>query len=144
MEHRAQVRLGLAGNAEWIQRYFSKILPMMSGQQNSVLSTVPGLTFGTSEAKGIYQLQTIKIQLGNDAEKAVQNFVQNGGNKGRDGLLVGAFTTLHGNLNEAVLLWKHSTLSSASKFVSQQLKGMPKTVAMSDTSAYYLNNNHFT
>lgn len=92
----------------------------MSGQQNSVLSTVPGITFGTSEGKGVYQLQTVNFQLGKDAEKETQALLQN--IKSQDGLLVGAFTTLHGNLNTAVLLWKHSTLSSASSFVSQQLK----------------------
>ena len=45
----------------------------MSGQQNSILSVVPGITFQTSEQKGIYQLQTINFQVNkNYARKELQ------------------------------------------------------------------------
>lgn len=44
----------------------------MSGQQNSILSVVPGITFQTSEQKGIYQLQTINFQVNKNARKELQ------------------------------------------------------------------------
>lgn len=116
LEHRAQVRASLAGNSEWIKRYFGKILPWMSGQQNSVVSVIPGITLSNSVEKGVYQLQTFPITP-NQLEKIPTLIEQNSGN-----LLIGAFQTLHGNLNTSVLLWKHPTLSAATNLVFQQMK----------------------
>jgi hypothetical protein len=66
--------------------------------------------------KGVYQLQTLTINP-NQLEKSATLIEQNSSN-----LLVGAFQTLHGNLNTSVLLWKHPTLAAASNLVSQQMK----------------------
>lgn len=126
LEHRAQVRQRLAGNTEWIELYFAKILPMMSGQQNAVVSLIPGISYGNPSeptAKGFYQLQTFRLKnLGIDANQAVKQLISP--SKQGDGLLIGAFQTLQGNINEAVLLWKHPTLSAATNFISTQLKGI--------------------
>ncbi len=122
MEHRAQVRASLGVNNEWIQRYFAKILPWMSGQQNSIVSVIPDIPLSNSFDKGVYQLQTLNL-TGNPKKQLVENrLVKSGLIKGNAGdLLVGAFQTLHGNLNTAVLLWKHPTLTAATNLVSQQL-----------------------
>lgn len=119
LEHRAQVRASLATNSEWIQRYFAKILPWMSGQQNSVISVIPGIAISNSSEKGVYQLQSLNFNL-NSKEKLLQNFSKSN----TDGFLVGAFQTLHGNLNTSVLLWKHPSLTAASRLVSNQLKSI--------------------
>jgi len=124
LEHRAQVRAGLAVNTDWIQRYFAKILPWMTGQQNSVISVVPGITFSNSEGKGFYQLQTVNYQLNKNAQKELKKSPILKSKQGD--LLVGAFTTCHGNLNTAVLLWKHPTLTAATQLVNEQLKGKIK------------------
>lgn len=126
LEHRAQVRAGLAVNTDWIQRYFAKILPWMTGQQNSVISVVPGITFSNSEGKGFYQLQTINYQLNKNVQKELKKSPMLKSKQGD--LLVGAFTTCHGNLNTAVLLWKHSTLTAATQLVNEQLKGKIKNI----------------
>ncbi len=39
-KHRAEVRKTLAGNQDWINQYFGKILPMMSGQTNVGLQSL--------------------------------------------------------------------------------------------------------
>lgn len=121
MEHRAQVRASLATNSEWIQRYFAKILPWMSGQQNSVISVIPGIPLSSSSEKGIYQLQSFNF---NSKGKSIKNCSLIKSNA--DGFLVGAFQTMHGNLNTTTLLWKHPSLTAASSLVSKQLKGMNK------------------
>lgn len=112
LEHRAEVRATLAGNQEWIQRYFAKILPMMSSQQNSILSVIPDVTFTNSQDKGVYQLQTFNCS-GNLPSELTQ------GSSGDD-FLVSAFNTLHGDVNQKVLLWKHSSLTAALHFSTQQ------------------------
>jgi len=122
LEHRAQVRAGLAVNTEWISRYFAKILPWMTGQQNSVISVVPGITFNNSEENGFYQLQTINYTLNKNAQKELKKSPILKSKQGD--LLVGAFTTCHGNLNTAVLLWKHPTLTAATQLVNDQLNGI--------------------
>ena len=122
LEHRAQVRAGLAVNTEWISRYFAKILPWMTGQKNSVISVVPGITFNNSEEKGFYQLQTINYKLNKNAQKELKKSPILKSKQGD--LLVGAFTTCHGNLNTAVLLWKHPTLTAATQLVNDQLNGI--------------------
>ena len=88
----------------------------MSSQQNSVVSVIPGITLNNSVEKGVYQLQTLTINP-NQLEKSATLIEQNSSN-----LLVGAFQTLHGNLNTSILLWKHPTLAAASNLVSQQMK----------------------
>ena len=117
LEHRAQVRAQLAVNSEWIQRYFAKILPWMSGQQNSIVSVIPDIPFSNSLDKGVYQLQTLSL-TGNPKKQLVELAKSN--EKSGD-LLIGAFQTLHGNLNTAILLWKHPTLTAATNLVSKQL-----------------------
>ncbi|XP_032788859.2 protein NipSnap homolog 3B [Daphnia magna] len=117
LEHRAQVRANLAGNAEWIQRYFAKILPWMSGQQNSVISVIPGIPLSNSIEKGVYQLQTFATSPDFSPHAPSPIFK---GNKSDH--LIGAFKTLHGNLNSAILLWKHSSLTAATNFVSEQMR----------------------
>lgn len=117
MEHRAQVRANLAGNTEWIQRYFAKILPWMSGQQNSVISVIPGIPLSNSIEKGVYQLQTFATSPDFSPHAPSPIFK---GNKSDH--LIGAFKTLHGNLNSAILLWKHSSLTAATNFVSEQMR----------------------
>lgn len=117
LEHRAQVRANLAGNTEWIQRYFAKILPWMSGQQNSVISVIPGIPLSNSIEKGVYQLQTFATSPDFSPHAPSPIFK---GNKSDH--LIGAFKTLHGNLNSAILLWKHSSLTAATNFVSEQMR----------------------
>ena len=102
------MRLNLAGNDDWIRRYFSKILPMLSSQHNSVLSVIPNIALANSKDKGVYQLLSVpKIQI--------QSIESNG-----DHLLIGAFKTVYGDLNRTVLLWKHPTLTSALNFSTKQ------------------------
>lgn len=117
------MRASLATNNEWIQRYFAKILPWMSGQQNSVLSVLPGVLTSNSSEKGVYQLQSINFS--NDQRqlllKEPQSFSIFKSNV--NGFLIGAFETLHGSLNNTVLLWKHSSLTTATKLIADQLKG---------------------
>lgn len=113
------MRASLAGNTEWIQRYFAKILPWMSGQQNAVISVIPGIPLNNSKEKGIYQLQTLNFS--SNAQKTLtENSTILNCNNGD--ILVGAFQTVHGNLNSRILLWKHQTLSAASQLIMGQMK----------------------
>lgn len=119
LEHRAQVRLSLAGNTEWFQRYFGKILPWMIGQQNSVVALISGIEIKDAMESGIYQLQ-----IGNTNSYAVDALKTSRLTEGYpNSLLIGAFQTVHGQLNQIALLWQHKTLTAASEMVQQQLQG---------------------
>jgi len=113
LEHRAQVRANLAGDKEWIERYFSKILPMMSSQENSVLSVIPDVTFSHSHDEGVYQLQTLQCH---NSRVLPLTLMESGAND----FLVTAFKTIIGERDQIILLWKHSSLSAAINFSTQQ------------------------
>lgn len=112
LEHRAQVRINLAGNKEWIDRYFSKILPMMSSQENSVLSVIPDVTFSNCHDNGVYQLQTFQCQNSYLPSTLMEGSTND--------FLVTAFKTVVGEMDQVVLLWKHTSLSAAFNFSTQQ------------------------
>ena len=113
LEHRAQVRANLAGDKEWIERYFSKILPMMSSQENSVLSVIPDVTFSHSHDEGVYQLQTLQCHNSRVLPLTLME-------SGAKDFLVTAFKTIIGERDQIILLWKHSSLSAAINFSTQQ------------------------
>ena len=54
LEHRAQVRQTLASDSSWIANYFSKILPMMTRQENALLQPKGDLQLTQPEMKGKY------------------------------------------------------------------------------------------
>ena len=122
LEHRAQVRAKLAGDTEWIHRYFSKILPWMSFQHNIVSQVIPGISLAdTPLEKGFYQLQTFNL---NGEPDSLACFKESSVVKSTNtSLLLGAFETLQGNLNEVNLLWQHPTLTAASNHVKEQNHG---------------------
>ena len=64
--HRTEVRKSLASNQDWIDQYFGKILPMMSGQTNVGLISMnrpgkPDLIH--PEGQGIYVQMVKKCSL---------------------------------------------------------------------------------
>ncbi len=122
LEHRAQVRARLATDTAWNQRYFSKILPWMSSQQNCVSHVIPGidLAFPSAE-KGFYQLQTFILKGEPDSMACFKESAFM--NSDSTALLIGAFKTLMGNLNEINLLWQYPSLTAASHHVKEQTKG---------------------
>lgn len=121
LEHRAQVRARLATDTAWNQRYFSKILPWMSSQQNCVSHVIPGidLAFPLAE-KGFYQLQTFILKGEPDSMACFKESAFM--NSDSTALLIGAFKTLMGNLNEINLLWQYPSLTAASHHVKEQTK----------------------
>ena len=91
----------------------------MTDQQNSVVSVIPGIEIEDATGSGIYQLQ-----IGNTNSFAADTLSSSKLVKSYpNSLLVGAFQTLHGQLNQINLLWQHKTLTAASEMVHQQLKG---------------------
>lgn len=54
LEHRAQVRQTLASDSSWIANYFSKILPMITRQENALLQPKGDLQLTQPEMKGKY------------------------------------------------------------------------------------------
>lgn len=91
----------------------------MTGQQNSVVSVIPGIETQDVTEKGIYQLQ-----IGNANSLAVDALKTSSLVNTYPGTtLVGAFQTIHGQLNQFALLWHHKTLTAASETVNLQLRG---------------------
>jgi len=68
LEQRASVRQNLAGDPEWINKFFSKILPWMQKQENSVIRCYPGTDIMYPETKGEFEhlcvIFACKLHLG--------------------------------------------------------------------------------
>lgn len=108
----------------------------MSEQQNSVIIPVSGIQTDISIEKGVYQLQSLQL----NASLHSDGFVKNSSlaNCGPEDNLVGAFRTLHGNLNTVVLLWKHSTLTAATNFVAKQTNSKLEYCKNETCAIYYI------
>ncbi|XP_060080675.1 protein NipSnap homolog 3A-like [Ylistrum balloti] len=109
LTQRAAVRQALAGDSHWINSYFSKILPMMSRQENMLLQTVGDSSLVQPDLKGVYELDTIKQGAG-------LKFSSDKGNA----KLLGTFQSVLGPTNTGYQLWFHNSLQQA---VENQIKG---------------------
>lgn len=94
LDHRAQVRQTLANDSSWIANYFSKILPMMTRQENALLQPKGDLLLTQPEMKGVYELESFRGQS-----------VDRPNDK-----LMGSFTGLVGPLSTEYNLWYHQTV----------------------------------
>ncbi|XP_033754835.1 protein NipSnap homolog 3A-like [Pecten maximus] len=109
LNQRAEVRQALAGDSHWISSYFSKILPMMSRQENMLLHTVGDSNLVQPDLRGVYELDTIN-------QGSCHQFATNKG----DAKLLGTFQSVLGPTNTGYQLWFHST---SQKAVENQTKG---------------------
>ncbi|XP_064610784.1 protein NipSnap homolog 3B-like [Liolophura sinensis] len=109
--HRASVRQSLASDPEWTESYFSKILPHMNTQENSVLRLLPWSPLESDlPAGGLYELQTFRYKEPNSSEwgNDLENYATA---RGRTIKLVAAFkTTIAGHKNSSIQLWHYPDL----------------------------------
>ncbi|KAL3858588.1 hypothetical protein ACJMK2_008860 [Sinanodonta woodiana] len=104
LSHRASVRQTLAKDPDWIQNYFSKILPLLSRQQNSLLRLVPGSDLITKTSKGVYELQQFNLPGSpspDQISQALSACTQ------QNATLLGTFYSIIGTLSSAYQLWRH-------------------------------------
>ncbi|XP_065561838.1 protein NipSnap homolog 3A-like isoform X2 [Artemia franciscana] len=118
LEQRGEVRTKLANDPRWISDYFSKILPMMSVQENSVCQLYPGTDLSFSKSKGsAYNLVTLRFKAHQSAwKKCFEDLLQELNNAGH---LTACFDTIHGRINEVVLLVQHTSLSQGADLVQK-------------------------
>lgn len=109
LNQRANVRQALAGDSHWISSYFSKILPMMSRQENMLLHTVGDSNLVQPDLRGVYELDAINQGAGHkfSADKG-------------DAKLLGTFQSVMGPTNTGYQLWFHN---SAQQAVENQING---------------------
>lgn len=117
-DHRASIRAKLGNDQEWIGEYFGKVVSMFQTQENMSLNFIK-IPLGESqvihpEGKGLYELW--QIDLKQDATPdGVAAALENLNLKGSDAVLCGAFSSLFGPSNTAVLLWRYNSFDSAQK-----------------------------
>ncbi|OWF38004.1 Protein NipSnap-like 3A [Mizuhopecten yessoensis] len=112
LNQRAKVRQALADDPNWISSYFSKILPMMSRQENMLLQTVGDCYLVQPDLRGVYELDTMNQGTGHQFTAS----------KG-DAKLLGTFQSILGPTDTGYQLWFHS---SAQQGVENQIKGYNK------------------
>lgn len=97
---------------------------MLVSQENSLLAVIPGIPLSQSTDTGFYQLQTLNFRENNGlsllrSASIIQSIEKDA--------LIGAFYSLHGNLNQLVLLWKHAMMTDASNLIKRQHESNVKT-----------------
>ncbi|KAK3607379.1 hypothetical protein CHS0354_022539 [Potamilus streckersoni] len=106
LSHRASVRQALAKDPDWIQNYFSKILPLLSRQENSLLRLVPGSDLITKGTKvlGVYELQQFNL-LGSPSPDQIAQALSDCSRP--NAMLLGTFYSIIGTISSAYQLWHH-------------------------------------
>jgi len=113
--HRTEVRKSLASNQDWIDQYFGKILPMMSGQTNVGLISMnrpgkPDLIH--PEGQGVYELWSMPSNnLVYRGTKKIISTMEDVENK--SSTLCGSFKTMFGNIGTTYHLWRHENFDEA-------------------------------
>jgi len=115
--HRAEIRARLGGDQEWQQEYFQRILPWLQHQDNLTLESLSE-PLQAREEGGTYELMQFQMKAGQ--------------NNWRDDLLslaaglqtdqaqvLGAFSSVFGPHNTAVLVWRHKHIDTAAQLSAQ-------------------------
>lgn len=110
LSERAGVRARLAGDPEWVGRYFGRILPMLQCQENALLTLLPGTQLSLPLNKGVYELQTMQMQGApglwsktlSQWVQACERARQNAGTQA-----VGVWGSILGHRQTAIVLWQH-------------------------------------
>uniref|UniRef100_A0A8C4QC47 Nipsnap homolog 3A (C. elegans) n=1 Tax=Eptatretus burgeri TaxID=7764 RepID=A0A8C4QC47_EPTBU len=97
---RTSVRTALAKDKQWIDRYISKIHPMLSWQQSQVTYLVPWANMQSPAEEGVYELVSFQMKPGGPAMwgKTFQAALNTHANIGYC-TLVGVFHAEFGSLN---------------------------------------------
>ena len=77
-----------------------------------MLSVIPDVTFSNCHDNGVYQLQTFQCQNSYLPSTLMEGSTND--------FLVTAFKTVVGEMDQVVFLWKHTSLSAAFNFSTQQ------------------------
>ncbi|XP_045191523.2 protein NipSnap homolog 3A-like [Mercenaria mercenaria] len=102
LSHRAKVRQALAGDPEWVGNYFSKILPWMHRQENSLLKCLPGTAILDPPSNGVYESQAFVSTKGRDeTTTAIRNIHR------PSAMLLGSWYSILGYESIGFMLWHH-------------------------------------
>lgn len=104
LNHRAEVRKALAADPAWIENYFSKILPMLQKQENSLCKMmIREIPLAESPGKGgVYEMQHIVIGKGMEKSVTAINKIER-----PSATLLGCWNTVLGVQPIGFLLWHH-------------------------------------
>ncbi|KAK3852542.1 hypothetical protein Pcinc_040877 [Petrolisthes cinctipes] len=127
LKHRAGVRARLAGDTEWLGQYVSKAVTMWQGQDNALLTLLPGTELNLPTGTGVYELQIFHMHGAPGVwSRALVEYVRAcGGACEGSSVSVGAWGSVLGPLNMVALLWQHQdqdgylALSEASNTVKE-------------------------
>uniref|UniRef100_UPI00358F7D67 protein NipSnap homolog 3B-like isoform X3 n=1 Tax=Myxine glutinosa TaxID=7769 RepID=UPI00358F7D67 len=105
---RTGVRTALAKDAQWMDRYILKVLPILTWQQSEVAYLVPWASIQSPAGEGVYELVVFRMKPGGPAMwgKAFQAALTTHANVSYC-TLVGVFHAEFGALNQVHVLWKH-------------------------------------
>lgn len=108
LSHRAEVRKNLAGDPAWVANYFSKILPWLQRQENSVLKCLPGTDIIYPPENGTYELVFLNTSHSPESTaSAVKDITRSGAT------LVGSWYNTLSQPGFAWLLWFHKDINNA-------------------------------
>lgn len=107
LSHRAKVRQALASDPEWVGNYFSKILPWMHRQENSLLKCLPGTTVLDPPSNGVYESQAyVSTRNKEETATAIQNIQR------PSATLLGSWYSIVGYESIGLMLWHHPDVDS--------------------------------
>merc|ERR1712241_889708 len=120
--HRAEIRARLGGDQEWQQEYFQKILPWLQLQDNLTLESLSEPK-QAEEQGGTYELMQFQMKAGENNWRS-DLLSMAAGLETDQSKVLGAFSSVFGPQNLAVLAWRHQHIDTASQ-VSSQLRTSP-------------------
>jgi len=115
--HRADIRARLGGDQEWQQEYFQKILPWLQHQDNLTLESLSE-PLQSGEEGGTYELMQFQMKAGQNNWRADLLSLAAGLQTDQSQVL-GAFSSVFGPHNTAVLVWRHKHIDTAHQISAQ-------------------------
>ncbi|KAG7461926.1 hypothetical protein MATL_G00196270 [Megalops atlanticus] len=135
---RANVRATLAKDPQWMEQYVSKVLPMLTSQDNEVTYLVPWCKIEKPPMKGVYELATFQMKPGGPAVwgQAFQAAVSTHA-RAKYSQLVGVFHSEFGLLNRVHVLWWYENPDKRAS-IRHMAHGDARVVAAVRESVTYL------
>lgn len=112
--HRANVRAKLGGDPEWQSEYFQKILPWLQHQDNFTMKSLMSPVSNSESSGGTYELWQLRFKA--DHVNWATNLVSDVKSvETENSQVYGAWSSVFGPVNTAVLLWRHQDIDKADK-----------------------------
>ncbi|XP_056624974.1 protein NipSnap homolog 3A isoform X1 [Triplophysa dalaica] len=135
---RASVRAALAQDSSWIDQYISKVMPMLTSQDNEVTYLVPWSQIQKPPKEGgVYELATFQMKPGGPAVWG-QVFQKAVGTRTGSGYAqsLGVFHSEFGQLNQVHVLWWYESADQRAAIRQHSHEDARVVAAVRESSAY--------